>query len=167
MEKMLDKKSRDFAKNMRDTMIYDKSKNEVQIGANLYVDGKITSATESGGGKVYLHNIFLDGTNTGYIKLYTTNNEPFTKETLTSFMWNNGITRRSKGFTLCYNSVIGNANNVSKSIIFNFVVYAVNSDLIISTEVITFNIVENNVVLTRQENNSSKPSSITDTVIEM
>ena len=29
MEKMLDKKSRDFAKNMRDTMIYDKSKNEV------------------------------------------------------------------------------------------------------------------------------------------
>lgn len=41
MEKMLDKKSRDFAKNMRDTMIYDKSKNEVQIGTNLYVDGKI------------------------------------------------------------------------------------------------------------------------------
>lgn len=167
MEKMLDKKSRDFAKNMRDTMIYDKSKNEVQIGANLYVDGKITSATESGGGKVYLHNIFLDGTNTGYIKLYTTNNEPFTKETLTSFMWNNGITGRSKGFTLCYNSVIGNANNVSKSLIFNFVVYAENSNLIISTEVITFNIVENNVVLKRHENNSSNPTSITDTVIEM
>ena len=40
MEKMLDKKSRDFAKNMRDTMIYDKSKNEVQIGTNLYVDGE-------------------------------------------------------------------------------------------------------------------------------
>ena len=43
MEKMLDKKSRDFAKNMRDTMIYDKSKNEVQIGTNLYVDGNFTA----------------------------------------------------------------------------------------------------------------------------
>lgn len=44
MEKMLDKKSRDFAKNMRDTMVYDKSKNEVQIGTNLYVDGEIKSS---------------------------------------------------------------------------------------------------------------------------
>lgn len=44
MEKMLDKKSRDFAKNMRDTMIYDKSKNEVQIGTNLYVNGQIKSS---------------------------------------------------------------------------------------------------------------------------
>lgn len=44
MEKMLDKKSRDFAKNMRDTMIYDKSKNEVQIGTNLYVNGEIKSS---------------------------------------------------------------------------------------------------------------------------
>lgn len=44
MEKMLDKKSRDFAKNMRDAMIYDKSKNEVQIGTNLYVDGEIKSS---------------------------------------------------------------------------------------------------------------------------
>ena len=44
MEKMLDKKSRDFAKNMRDTMIYDKSKNEVQIGTNLYVDGYMKTA---------------------------------------------------------------------------------------------------------------------------
>ena len=43
MEKMLDKKSRDFAKNMRDTMIYDKSKNEVQIGTNLNVDGNFTA----------------------------------------------------------------------------------------------------------------------------
>ena len=59
MEKMLDKKSRDFAKNMSDTMIYDKSKNEVQIGTNLYVDGKITSSTPSEGGKVYLHNIYI------------------------------------------------------------------------------------------------------------
>lgn len=43
MEKMLDKKSRDFAKNMRDTMIYDKSKNEVQIGTNLKADGNFTA----------------------------------------------------------------------------------------------------------------------------
>lgn len=45
MEKMLDKKSRDFAKNMRDTMIYDKSKNEVQIGTNLNADGNFTANT--------------------------------------------------------------------------------------------------------------------------
>ena len=43
MEKMLDKKSRDFAKNMRDTMLYDQSKNEVQTGTNLYVDGNFTA----------------------------------------------------------------------------------------------------------------------------
>ena len=43
MEKMLDKKSRDFAKNMRDTMIYDKDKNEVQIGTNLNADGNFTA----------------------------------------------------------------------------------------------------------------------------
>ena len=166
MEKMLDKKSRDFAKNMRDTMIYDKSKNEVQIGTNLYVDGKITSAVVSGG-KVYLHNIFIDGSKTGYLKLYTTNNEPFTKDTLTSFMVNNGITSRLKGFPLCYNSVLTNADNVTKSILFNFIVYASGSALIISTEGITFNIVENNVVLTRNENPYNYATSITDTVIEL
>lgn len=43
MEKMLDKKSRDFAKNMRDAIVYDKSKNEVQIGANLNADGNFTA----------------------------------------------------------------------------------------------------------------------------
>lgn len=43
MEKMLDKKSRDFAKNMRDTMLYDQTKNEVQTGTNLYVDGNFTA----------------------------------------------------------------------------------------------------------------------------
>ena len=43
MEKMLDKKSRDFAKNMRDTMIYDEDKNEVQIGTNIYADGNFTA----------------------------------------------------------------------------------------------------------------------------
>ena len=41
MEKMLDKKSRDFAKNMQNTMIYDDNSNEVQVGTNLFVDGKI------------------------------------------------------------------------------------------------------------------------------
>ena len=43
MEKMLDKKSRDFAKNMRDTMIYDDMTNEVQIGTKLNVDGNFTA----------------------------------------------------------------------------------------------------------------------------
>ena len=167
MEKMLDKKSRDFAKNMRDTMIYDKSKNEVQIGSNLYVNGKITSASPSEGGKVYLHNIYIDGNKTGYIKLYTTNNEPFTLDTLASFMVNNGITSRAKGFPLCYNSVLANAENVTKSLLFNFVVYASGSALLVSTEGITFNIVEGNVVLTRNENPYNYATSITDTVIEL
>ena len=54
MEKMLDKKSRDFAKNMRDTMIYDKNKNEVQIGTNLYVDGNFTA------------NSIIENMNSGY-----------------------------------------------------------------------------------------------------
>lgn len=44
MEKMLSKKARDFATEMQDTMVYDKSKNEVQIGTNLYVDGYIKTA---------------------------------------------------------------------------------------------------------------------------
>ena len=43
MEKMLDKKSRDFAKNMQDTMTYDKDKNEVQTGTNLNVNGNFTA----------------------------------------------------------------------------------------------------------------------------
>ena len=123
MEKMLDKKSRDFAKNMRDTMNYDKDKNEVQIGTNLYVDGKITSATPSEGGKVYLHNIYIDAGSKGYMKLYTTSNTPFTLETLTSFMANNGITSRVKGFPLCYDTLIANQDNVAKSIIFNFCIF--------------------------------------------
>lgn len=167
MEKMLDKKSRDFAKNMRDTMIYDKSKNEVQIGTNLYVDGKITSAIASGGGKVYLHNIYIDASKTGYIKLYTTNNEPFTKETLAAFMVNNGITSRVKGFPLSYESTIANSNNVAKVLIFNYVAYAINGLLAISTEAITFNFADNNVALSKTINNFEYASSITDIVIEL
>lgn len=167
MEKMLDKKSRDFAKNMRDTMIYDKSKNELQIGTNLYVDGKITSATPSEGGKVYLHNIYIDAGRKGYMKLYTTSNEPFTKETLGAFMSNNGMTSRIKGFPLSYDSVIANVDNVAKNITFNFVAFAVNGSLRLSTEDITFNVVENNVTLTRQVDNTWPARSITDTVIEL
>ena len=77
MEKMLDKKSRDFAKNMRDTMIYDKSKNEVQIGTNLYVDGIITQNGGSiGGTKLYKHYL-IDSSETGYkFIVITTNYQP-------------------------------------------------------------------------------------------
>ena len=81
MEKMLDKKSRDFAKNMRDTMIYDKSKNEVQIGTNLYVDGKITSAESGGGTKLYKH-LINDTANGYYFKIITTNNQPIDFSTI-------------------------------------------------------------------------------------
>ena len=167
MEKMLDKKSRDFAKNMRDTMIYDKEKNEVQIGTNLYVDGKITSAVDSGGGKVYLHNIYIAAGIIGYMKLYTTNNEPFTKDTLASFMTNNGITSREKGFPLCYDSFIGTENNVSKALNFNHVAYNANGRLTISIEEIKFNFTDNNVSLTRTVNNNTYVTSFTDTVIEL
>lgn len=166
MEKMLDKKSRDFAKNMQDTMVYDKSKNEVQIGTNLYVNGKITSAIESGG-KVYLHNIYLSGNRTGYMKLYTANNEPFTKATLTSFMANNGIVSRAKGFPLCYESTTSNDSNVTKVLNFNFVAYLGNGILSISSEAITFNFADNNVVLTKTSNDFNNVSSVTDTVIEL
>ena len=76
MEKMLDKKSRDFAKNMRDTMIYDKSKNEVKIGTNLYVDGKITSAVANSGTKLYKHYLHDASTDYWFI-LITTNSQPF------------------------------------------------------------------------------------------
>ena len=167
MEKMLDKKSRDFAKNMRDTMIYDKSKNEVQIGTNLFVDGKITSAAPSEGGKVYLHNIYIDAGRKGYMKLYTTSNTPFTKETLGVFMTNNGITSRSKGFLLSYDSIVANVDNVAKNLTFNFVAFATNGNLKISTEDITFNITEGGVALTRNVDNTWSATSITDTVIEL
>lgn len=167
MEKMLDKKSRDFAKNMRDTMIYDKSKNEVQIGTNLYVNGKITSAAPSESGKVYLHNIYIDAGRKGYMKLYTTSNEPFTNDTLAAFMTNNGITSRAKGFPLCYDTIISNVDNVAKNITFNFVAFAANGYLRLSTEDITFNIVNNNVTLTRQVDSTWSATSITDTVIEL
>ena len=167
MEKMLDKKSRDFAKNMRDTMIYDQSKNEVQIGANLYVNGKITSATESGGGKVYLHNIYIDAGRKGYIKLYVPNGEPFTKETLATFMENSGITSRVKGFPLSYDSIIANVDNVAKNITFNFIAFVSNGSLRISTEDITFNVIGGNVALTRNVDSTWIATSITDTVIEL
>ena len=128
---------------------------------------EIAKSSAIAGGKVYLHNIYIDGSKTGYMKLYTTNNEPFTKDTLVAFMVNNRITSRVKGFPLCYNSILANADNVTKSIIFNFVVYASGSALIISTEGITFNIVENNVTLTRNENPYNYADAITDTVIEL
>lgn len=43
MEKMLDKKSRDFAKNMRDKMVYDDGANKVQANTDLNVDGNFTA----------------------------------------------------------------------------------------------------------------------------
>lgn len=48
MEKMLDKKSRDFAKNMRDTMIYDDMANEVNVITDLYVEGNIRTNNFTG-----------------------------------------------------------------------------------------------------------------------
>ena len=48
MEKMLDKKSRDFAKNMRDTMIYDDMANEVTVITDLYVEGDIRTNNFTG-----------------------------------------------------------------------------------------------------------------------
>lgn len=168
MEKMLDKKSRDFAKNMRDKMIYDKSKNEVQIGTNLYVDGKITSSAPSEGGKVYLHNIYINtNKKAGYMKLYTTSNEPFTKDLLVSFMVNNGITSRVKGFPLAYTSTEATSEGASKLLNTNFIACVENNSLIISNDVVVFNIVENKINLTVNIDNFNFVDTITDTVIEL
>lgn len=116
------------------------------------------------GGKVYLHNIYIDGSISGYMKLYTTNNEPFTKNTLASFMENNGITSKEKGFPLCYSSSIGNESNVLN---FNYVVLYRNGVLAISSEGIKFDFTNNNVILTKINNNAVYASSVTDTVIEL
>ena len=166
MEKMLDKKSRDFAKNMRDTMIYDKSKNEVQIGTNLYVDGKITSATPSEGGKVYLHNIFISTDRDACLQLYSTSNEPFTIETLAVFMTNNGITSRSKGIALSFESYVERTSS-SKTLYTNFVIYALNNTLKLSIEQFDFNITDAGINILKSVGNYLSVNGITDTVIEM
>lgn len=166
MEKMLDKKSRDFAKNMRDTMIYDKSKNEVQIGTNLYVDGKITSAVESGGGKVYLHNIFISTDRAACLQLYSTSNEPFTKETLATFMTNNGITSRSKGISLTFESYVERTAS-TKTLYTNFVIYALNGTLKLSIEQFIFNINNSAIDIGKSAGEFLSVNGITDTVIEM
>ena len=119
------------------------------------------------GGKVYLHNIYINGSISGCMKLYTTNNEPFTKDTLVSFMENNGITSKDKGFPLCYQSSIGSESNVSKVLNFNYVAYMGNGVLSIGSEAIKFNFTDNNVVLTKTINNAVYASSVTDTVIEL
>lgn len=165
MEKMLDKKSRDFAKNMRDTMIYDKSKNEVQIGTNLYVDGKITSAVESGG-KVYLHNIFISTDREACLQLYSTSNAPFTIETLAAFMTNNGITSRSKGIAVSFESYVERTSS-AKTLYTNFVIYALNNTLKLSIEQFTFNINNNAIDIGKSVGNYLSINGITDTVIEM
>lgn len=168
MEKMLDKKSRDFAKNMRDTMIYDKSKNEIQMATNLYVDGKITSSAPSEGGKVYLHNIFISTDRGACLQLYSTSNEPFTIETLAAFMTNNGITSRSKGIALSFESYVERTSS-AKTLYTNFVIYALNNTLKLSIEQFNFNFDTNNnaINIGRSEGNYLSVNSIIDTVIEM
>lgn len=166
MEKMLDKKSRDFAKNMRDTMIYDKSKNEVQIGTNLYVNGKITSA-ESAGGKVYLHNILINTSKAAYLKIYTASNTPFTVETLTEFLLNNNITTREKGFILTGNSYTQISETTANELFTNYVIYIKNNNLKLSIEKFTFTVAANNISISRSPYEDLYISGITDTVIEL
>lgn len=167
MEKMLDKKSRDFAKNMRDKMVYDKVKNEVKIGTNLYVDGKITSSVPSEGGKVYLHNILIDTSKPAYLKIYTASNTPFTKETLTEFMLNNNITTREKGFILTGNSYTQIQETTPNLLFSNYVLYIKNNNLKVSIEKFTFAVAENNISITPVPYEDLYISGITDTVIEM
>ena len=128
---------------------------------------EIAKSSVESGGKVYLHNIYLKGNSRGYIKLCTTNNERFTKATLSALMANNGITSREKGFPLCYESTITNDSNVAKVLNFNYVAYLGNGVLAISTEAIAFNFADNNVVLAKTTNNTNYVTSITDTVIEL
>lgn len=85
MEKMLDKRSRDFAKNMRDKMIYDKSKNEVKIRTNLYVDGSIAQNGEPiGGTKLYKHYLYASSIDYKFT-LITTNPEPIDFTNINTF----------------------------------------------------------------------------------
>lgn len=154
---------------LAENVVVNKETNTTEIGGNLSVNGTITQngGQPIGGGKVYLHNIYIDAGRKGYMKLYTTSNTPFTKETLAVFMTNNGITSRTKGFSLSYDSIIANVDNVAKNITFNFTVFAVNGSLRLSTEDITFNFANSNVVLTRNVDNTWSVTSITDTVIEL
>lgn len=125
------------------------------------------SSVVSGGGKVYLHNIYIDAGKKGYMKLYTTNNEPFTKDTLATFMVSNGITSRVKGFPLAYDSIVANSDNRPKLLNTNFVAYAENNELKISAESIIFNIIDNTVNLVVNPDNFNFANTITDTVIEL
>ena len=154
---------------LAENVVVNKETNTTEISGNLDVSGNITKNGQPivGGGKVYLHNIYITARISGYMKLYTTNKEPFTKATLATFMVNNGIISREKGFPLCYESTTANDNNVTKVLNFNYVAYLGNGVLAISTEAITFNFADNNVVLTKTTNNSNYATSITDTVIEL
>lgn len=119
------------------------------------------------GGKVYLHNIYIDAGKKGSMKLFTTDNAPFTIDTLTAFMVNNGITSRVKGFPLAYESIVGVSDETSKVLYSNYVAYAENNKLKIDTEVIIFNIVNNKAALVVNIDNFNNAKTITDTVIEL
>ena len=71
----------------------------------MYSKKQIEEIAKSGGGKVYLHNIFISTNRDACLQLYSTSNEPFTIETLAAFMTNNGITSRSKGIALSFNAI--------------------------------------------------------------
>ena len=124
------------------------------------------SSVVSEGGKVYLHNIFISSTYNACLQLYSSNNEPFTIETLATFMANNGITSRSKGIALSFESYTERTSS-TKTLYTNFVIYALNNALKLSIEQFNFNINNNAIDIGRTEGNYLSIDSISDTVIEM
>lgn len=118
------------------------------------------------GGKVYLHNIFISTDREACLQLYSTSNEPFTIETLAAFMTNNGITSRSKGIPLSFESYVERTSS-SKTLYTNFVIYALNNTLKLSIEQLVFNINNNNIDIGKSVGNYLSVNGITDTVIEM
>ena len=118
------------------------------------------------GGKVYLHNISISTNRDACLQLYSTSNEPFTIETLAAFMTNNGITSRSKGIALTFESYVKRTSS-EKTLYTNFVIYALNNTLKLSIEQLDFNISNNAIDIARSEGNYLTVNGITDTVIEM
>lgn len=128
---------------------------------------EIAKNSAGGNGKVYLHNISISSDHNACLQLYSTSNEPFTIETLAAFMSNNGITSRSKGIALSFESYV-ERTSASKTLYTNFVIYALNNTLKLSIEQFDFNINNSNAInIVKGEGNYLSINGITDTVIEM
>ena len=152
---------------LAENVVVNKETNTTEIVGNLDVGGNITKNGQPiGGGKVYLHNIFISTDRDACLQLYSTSNEPFTIETLATFMTNNGITSRSKGIALSFESYVERTSS-AKTLYTNFVIYALNNTLKLSIEQFNFDISEAGINIGKSVGDYLSVNGITDTVIEM